>query len=115
MPVKPEDVAKVKGVLDQVHQNFIDDVVSGRGDRLKGDKTEIFSGDFWSGDQAVKLGLADGAVNLWDAMQQELEHEILSRLHRKAFVAGKLIASLFGSQLNLTFSQLLEKHLAAKV
>lgn len=114
MPVKPEDVVKVKSVLDNVHQNFIDDVVSGRGDRLKGDKAEIFSGDFWSGDQAVKLGLADGAVNLWDAMQQEFNTKYYHDYTEKPSFLESIVG-LFGSQLNLTFSQLLEKHLAAKV
>jgi protease-4 len=69
--LNPTDVSKIKGVLDQVHQHFIQDVVVGRGDRLKGDRTELFSGDFWTGDQAVALGIADGTKNLWTALQDE--------------------------------------------
>ena len=49
----------IQGVLDNLHQQFIAEVKSGRGDRLKGGD-ELFSGLFWSGEMAVALGLADG-------------------------------------------------------
>ncbi|HYN77339.1 MAG TPA: S49 family peptidase [Lamprocystis sp. (in: g-proteobacteria)] len=49
----------LQGVLDDLHRQFIAAVKSGRGERLKGGD-ELFSGLFWSGDQAVALGLADG-------------------------------------------------------
>lgn len=50
----------VNSVLDSTHQNFIDAVKEGRGDRLKDpEKNKLFTGLFWSGSQAIKLGLAD--------------------------------------------------------
>ena len=58
-PVKTEEREHVQGMLDQIHQQFIDVVKAGRGDRLKGGD-ELFSGLFWSGEESVKLGLADG-------------------------------------------------------
>lgn len=58
-PVKPEDKAHVKMLLDTIHQQFVAAVKQGRGQRLK-DNPEIFSGLFWTGQQAVELGLADG-------------------------------------------------------
>jgi len=45
-------------MLDQIHQQFITVVRQGRGDRLK-ESPEMFSGLFWTGEQAVQLGLAD--------------------------------------------------------
>jgi protease IV len=47
-----------QAMLDQIHRQFIDVVKKGRGDRLK-DSPGLFSGLFWSGQQAVDLGLAD--------------------------------------------------------
>ena len=47
-----------QAMLDQIHKQFIDVVKKGRGDRLK-DSPGLFSGLFWSGQQAVDLGLAD--------------------------------------------------------
>lgn len=56
----PEDQREfIQGVLDDLHQQFIAAVKEGRGDRLTGGD-ELYSGLFWSGDQAVKLGLVDG-------------------------------------------------------
>jgi len=66
----PEDKAKIKTVLDAVHQDFINDVEQGRQGKLTGDTKELFSGDFWTGTQAVKLGLADATATPWDAMQE---------------------------------------------
>ncbi|MFM7660647.1 MAG: S49 family peptidase [Betaproteobacteria bacterium] len=48
----------LQNTLDALHQNFIEAVKQGRGDRLQ-DDSKLFSGRVWSGDQAIKLGLAD--------------------------------------------------------
>ena len=58
LPLKPDDVEHIQGVLDNIHQTFIDAVKKGRGDRLKEDPN-LFSGMFWDGEQSIKLGLAD--------------------------------------------------------
>jgi protease-4 len=58
-PMKPDEKVHVKALLDAVHQQFITAVKQGRGQRLK-DDPQIFSGLFWTGQQAVELGLADG-------------------------------------------------------
>ena len=47
-----------QAMLDQIHLQFIEVVKSGRGTRLK-ETSETFSGLFWSGQQAIELGLAD--------------------------------------------------------
>lgn len=69
-PMSAADKEKIKTVLDAVHQGFIQDVVTGRGARLHGDKKVLFSGDFWAGDKATQLGLVDGTSNLWTVMHQ---------------------------------------------
>ncbi len=57
-PRNPKHEAFTKGLLGDIHQQFIDIVKQGRGKRLK--KTpEMFSGLFWTGEQSIKLGLAD--------------------------------------------------------
>lgn len=57
--ISPEEKAHVQKMLDTIHQQFITAVKQGRGQRLKEDP-QIFSGLFWTGQQAVELGLADG-------------------------------------------------------
>jgi protease-4 len=49
----------IQGLLDELHGQFIAAVKQGRGERLKGGE-ELFSGLFWSGEQALALGLVDG-------------------------------------------------------
>jgi len=55
----PKQVEMVKTMIDEIHQQFISVVKEGRGDRLK-DVPDLFSGRIWNGEQAVKIGLADG-------------------------------------------------------
>ena len=60
-PFSPQDEkqrAFAQALIDQVHQQFIEVVKEGRGERLK-DSPDTFSGLFWNGEQAVQLGLAD--------------------------------------------------------
>lgn len=72
-PLMPADKQKIQHVLDAVHQDFIQYVVTGRGNKLHGSHQALFSGDFWTGSQAVKLGLVDGTSNLWMVMHQVFE------------------------------------------
>lgn len=58
----PKQEAFAQTLLDNVHTQFIQAVKNGRGDRLKS-SPEIFSGLFWTGEQALKLGLIDGLGN----------------------------------------------------
>ncbi len=57
-PVKEDDVEHVKTLLADIHQQFINVVKTGRGDRLKNDP-KLFSGYIWTGEQAIELGLVD--------------------------------------------------------
>ncbi|SFR50131.1 S49 family peptidase [Thiomicrospira sp. ALE5] len=50
-------------VLERTHQQFIEVVQRGRGDRLSDDPL-LFSGLVWLGDEAVELGLIDGLGDL---------------------------------------------------
>jgi len=63
-PLKEKDVEIIKGLLNNIHQHFIDHVKESRGDRLKGDDKTIFNGEFWTGEPALELGLIDGIDNL---------------------------------------------------
>lgn len=60
-PMKDEEKEHFQAMLDTVHDEFIQAVKAGRGDRLQSDEhPELFSGLVWSGSKAVELGLADG-------------------------------------------------------
>ena len=64
-PQTEKQRAFAQAMLNQIHQQFIAVVKAGRGQRLK-ETPEMFSGLFWTGQQAIELGLADqlGSVEL---------------------------------------------------
>jgi len=57
-PLNPSDKKFVESMLRKVHMQFIDAVKKGRGKALKDDGT-LFTGRFWEGETARKLGLVD--------------------------------------------------------
>lgn len=68
-PEKPEDVERLRNVLEPIHEAFKDYVTRRRGDRLAGDR-DLFTGEFWAGRQSVDLGLADGIAHLVPKMKE---------------------------------------------
>ena len=63
LPLKEADVEHANKMLDNIHQQFIEVVKTGRGDRLNANNEALFSGLFWSGEQALDLGLIDGLAS----------------------------------------------------
>lgn len=59
LPEKPEDVAWLRALQDQLHELFKDWVTARRGDRLQGGD-DLFTGEIWTGASAVERGLVDG-------------------------------------------------------
>ncbi len=58
-PLDDDGKAHVQGLLARIHQQFINTVKKGRGDKLKRD-AELFNGLIWTGEQSLELGLIDG-------------------------------------------------------
>ena len=61
--VDPRHQQMAKAMIEQIHRQFIAVVKEGRGERLK-EAPDTFSGLFWNGEEAVRLGLADKTGNL---------------------------------------------------
>ena len=58
-PEQTEEVVRLKALQAEIHAQFIAHIENRRGAKLKGDRSELFSGAFWTGETAVKLGLVD--------------------------------------------------------
>ena len=71
-PLNEKHQRLAKAMIEQIHQQFVAVVKEGRGERLK-ETPETFSGLFWNGEEAVKLGLVDGLGNL-DFVAREVVH-----------------------------------------
>lgn len=97
-PFSPQDAnqkAYIQAMLTEIHQQFIAVVKKGRGDRLK-ETPDTFSGLVWSGQEAVKLGLADGLGNLDYVAREVIKAEdIVDYTHREN--VGLRLAKRFGA------------------
>ena len=93
-PTKPQK-AHAQQLLNQIHQQFIAVVREGRGDRLK-ETPETFSGLFWSGQQAIEIGLADGYGTLDSVARDVVKAEDIVDYTRQDNVAERL-AKRFGA------------------
>lgn len=64
LPENPDDVARLKKIQREIHALFISLVKESRATRLKGADDLLFTGEYWAGDSAVTLGLADAIGDL---------------------------------------------------
>ena len=70
-PLSVEDQLKIQELLGAVHEHFKDVVRAGRGQRLKAPEALLFSWDFWTGEQALELGLIDRLCDLPEVLKGE--------------------------------------------
>jgi protease-4 len=94
-PMGDKQRAYAQQMLDQIHQQFIAAVKTGRGDRLKAN-SETFSGLFWSGQQAVEQGLADQFGSLEYVAREIVKAEDIMDYTRRENMAERL-AKRFGA------------------
>ncbi len=99
-PFSPQTEAQkayAQTMLNEVHQQFIAIVKAGRGNRLK-DGPELFSGLFWTGTQAIEMGLADHLGNLDYVAREVVKTEEVIDYTRRENVAERL-AKQFGASI----------------
>jgi protease-4 len=105
-PLVESEVVRLENMLTSIHTHFIDVVEEGRGDRLQGDRSKLFSGDVWTGDESLKLGLVDGfgdiryvareIVGVDELVEFQASRDVFSRLLERVQTAffGPLTAGL---------------------
>jgi serine protease SohB len=74
-PEKKADVARLKALQEPIHASFIGQVKARRGARLA-EGQDLFTGDIWTGAQAVELGLADRVGHLVPAMKERFGKDV---------------------------------------
>ncbi len=105
-PVTQFDRKHIQSLLDKVHQQFIEVVKKGRGDRLK-PNDEIFSGLSWIGEESVEMGLVDGIgsasyvarelIGQEEIVDYTRTEDLLERFARKMGAsAGETLAGIMG-------------------
>lgn len=69
-PELDEDVAWLRSLQDELHEQFADWVRTRRQGKLDGDDEHLFSGEVWTGARAKELGLVDGLGTLREIVSQ---------------------------------------------
>jgi len=92
-PMSAEQKKFAQAMLDQIHHQFIAVVKKGRGERLK-ETPEIFSGLFWTGEQAIGLGLADAYGSLDSVAREVVNAEKIVDYTNKANAMDRLAKRL---------------------
>ena len=95
-PENPEEKEFWQGVLKVTHNQFIEQVRLGRGDRLK-ETPDMFSGLVWSGEQAVEMGLIDGLSSTSQLVRTKFNSEEVVNFTRQPDPWESLVQKLGAS------------------
>ena len=74
-PENPDDVARLKDLLEDIHSNFKEHVTLRRNDKLPDDR-DLFTGEVWLARKAKELGLIDGIGHLKPMMQERFGEKV---------------------------------------
>jgi protease-4 len=88
-PVNEKAVKHLQAMIEEIHQQFIDAVKKGRGDRLK-EFDDLYTGLIWTGKEAVEFGLVDEigsasyvareVIGAEEIVEYSVEEDVLQRL-----------------------------------
>lgn len=79
-PENDEDVERLKELQAEVHEHFKALVRERRGKRLKGLRGRIFSGEVFTGAEAVKMGLVDSIGDVRGVLRDRFGKKVQTRL-----------------------------------
>jgi signal peptide peptidase SppA len=80
LPEKPEDVERLQAIQREIHHSFIALVKSRRGAALAGPEETLFSGEYWTGQKSIELGLADRIGDLRSSLRERFGDKVATPL-----------------------------------
>ena len=94
----------VKNLTDEIHTQFINDLKSSRKDKINPDDKLIYSGLFYTGNQAKALGLVDDISSIYKLNNEEYENMKIQKYNSENNLINQLIQTsfdyLFQSKIN---------------
>ena len=107
-PEKPEEIERLKKIQHIVHQDFIALVKESRGERIAAAGDSLFTGEFWSGRQALELGLIDGIIDMRTKMRSAYGDDVRLKLisMERGFFRRRtgLGSSMTGAEYGISFA-----------
>ncbi|RZO35774.1 MAG: S49 family peptidase [Rhodospirillaceae bacterium] len=73
---KSGDVDRLRELHEDIFENFKTHVRDRRGDRLKAAEDTLFTGDIWTGNQALEAGLIDGLAEMRSEMRRRFGDKV---------------------------------------
>lgn len=96
-PMRDDEVEHIRGMLANIHKQFVDVVRRGRGDRIKDDE-QLFNGLIWTGQQSVALGLVDELASAGHVAREVIRAETVVDFTQQRGLLDRL-AHRFGTSL----------------
>jgi signal peptide peptidase SppA len=93
LPEDPDDVARLKKIQREIHALFISLVKESRGARLAGADDVLFSGEYWAGESAIALGLADAVGDLRSTLRARFGEKVVTPV---VTAPGGILSGLLG-------------------
>ena len=85
-------------LIKDIHNQFIADIKKSRGEKLN--NTDISTGLFWTGNQALEIGLIDDVASIYDVNEKYFNDVDILNYNRKE----SLLDNLLGKTLNKLFN-----------
>jgi signal peptide peptidase SppA len=111
MDENEEDIKRLKDIQLELHADFIKVVETSRGKKLKDpEKNNIFTGEFWTGASALKLGLIDGIGNADQILKEKFgEKVIIKKFEKQKSWLGRKLSTSVEGQLSNTLNSIEDK------
>jgi serine protease SohB len=96
LPENPEDVKRLKAIQSEIHQSFIALVKERRGGKLGGPEIDLFSGEYWTGNRALELGLVDSVGDIRSTLRERFGEDVRTPLIGDRGLFGRRAAGVTG-------------------
>jgi protease-4 len=103
-PIEESQKAHAQNMLGEIHQQFINVVRQGRGNRLK-ETPEMFSGLLWIGSKSVELGLADALGSVEYVAREVIKAEDIVDFTPRENIAERVVRR-FGAAMAETLARI---------
>ncbi len=90
LPLTPKHRIHLERLLQNIHNQFIQDIESSRGDKITED---VFTGLFWTGIEAKRIGLIDDLLSTYDVSEKFFNNNPLIVYNKEKDIVKELLNS----------------------
>ena len=99
-PMNNEERKLLGDMASNIHKQFIDDILKGRKNKIKGPIEKLADGKVFSGSKALEHGLVDELASLWEAGR---------RIHKKLNLKGEVDLKFIKKRKKMNVFEILEQ------